>query len=91
MNDKVFIVGIELNTRASIEKFEQYNFNKGIPFKIMPGLYCIKTSFSETSEIIRERIVALFSGQCQVFVMKSSIEAAWRLPSNVDGWLKSNI
>lgn len=91
MNDKVFIVGIELNNKAAFERFEKSNFGMGIPVKIVPGLYCVKTQYSQSSEYLRNSIVGMFSGQCQVFVMKSSIELSWRLPESIAQWLRANI
>lgn len=91
MNEKVFVVGIELNNKASYNRFERNNFGMGVPFKILPGLYCIKTNYSTTCEELRDKIVNLFSSQCQVFVMKSNIDLAWRLPDNVASWLNMNI
>lgn len=91
MNDKVFIVGIELNNISAYERFEKNNFGMGLPLKIVPGLYCVKTPFDRNSEQLRNTISGIFAGQCRVFVMKSSIDASWRLPMDVDSWLKSNL
>lgn len=91
MNEKTFIVSVSLNTQTARQKFESHSFGMGIPYKIMDGLYCVKTPYDSTSEIVRNQIVALLSNQCFVFVMKASIEAAWRLNVPEDSWLRNNI
>lgn len=91
MNNKVFVVGIELNSRAAYDRFEHNDFGMGIPFKILPGLYCIKTNYSSTSDELRDKIANLLAMQCQVFVMKSNIDLAWRLPEREASWLNLNI
>ena len=91
MNEKVFIIGIELNNTAAYEKFEKYSFGAGLPFKILDGLYCVKAAYSTSSEQIRNTINSLFHDNCQVFVMKSSIDLSWRLPDRIGIWLKNNI
>lgn len=91
MNDKVFIIGIELNTKAAYERFENYNLGFGRPEPIVPGLYCLKAPFSFTSLQLRNNIVNMFQEKCQVFVMKSNIDLAWRLPDQTGQWLRDNI
>ncbi len=91
MNNKVFVIGIELNNRAAYNRFENHSFYGFLPMKIMPGLYCIETSFSITSENLRSDITDLFAGYCMDCVMKSRVDASWRLPLQVDYWLKENI
>lgn len=91
MNDKVFVIGIELNTKAAYAKFESINFGYGTPVLIVPGLYCIKVPYSYTSLQIRDYIVNMFQEKCQVFVMKSNIDLSWRLPDSIALWLKENI
>lgn len=91
MNEKVFIVAIGLNNQIEKQRFESSNFGAGQPHKIMEGFYCIKTPFSITSENLRDRIAAMLQNQCYLFVMKASIEAAWRLNPAEDSWLRNNI
>lgn len=91
MNDKVFIIGIELNTSAAYKRFESFNLGLGYPVLIIPGLYCVKAPFSYTSAQIRDNIVGMFQEKCQVFVMKSNIDLSWRLPESIGNWLRENI
>ena len=87
MNDKVFIVGIELNSISSKDKFETYlqdRFGKNGSVQITNGVYAIKVPFMYTAEQLRGMILA-------IFIMKSSIEAAWNASPEVGSWLKSNI
>ena len=94
MNDKVFIVGIELNSISSKDKFETYlqdRFGKNGSVQITNGVYAIKVPFMYTAEQLRGMILAIFSNNCQLFIMKSSIEAAWNASPEVGSWLKSNI
>ncbi len=94
MNDKVFVVGIELNSISSKVKFETYlqgRFGKSGYIEITNGVYAIKVPIIYTAEQLRTLILGVFSNNCQLFVMKSSIEAAWNASPEVDSWLKSNI
>lgn len=92
MNDKIFIVCVELNSRHATEQFNSIISSISLSYKkIVDNVYIIRANYTSTSEVIRDRIIAQFSGQCSVFVMKSSPDAAWRIPSDVDVWLKSII
>ena len=91
MNEKPFIVAIGLNTQNEKQRFESTNYGAGVPYKIMEGLYCIKTPYNTTSESLRNRLTSMFFDQCYLFVMKASIEAAWRVRPEVDSWLRDNI
>ncbi len=93
MNDKVFIVGIELNSISSKNKFESSLAQLGSKsyVEITSGVYAIKLPFMYTAEMVRNQISSIFSNNCQLFVMKSSIEAAWNISSKADSWLKTNI
>lgn len=91
MNDKVFIVCVEINKQSLRTKFENTIIGKGNPRKIMENVYAITTPYSFNSEQVRNQINAIFLDDCNVFVMKASIDASWRLDVMTDGWLRSNI
>lgn len=88
MNEKVFIICIELNNKVSIIKFESL-LNQLGPWKmVIPNVYVIRRDYSLTSEVIRQEIFGKFTNQCKLFIMKSSIDASWNLTTDVDSWLK---
>ncbi len=91
MNDKVFIVCVEINRQILRERFEHTMIGNGTPKKIMDNVYALTTPFSFKSEQIRDRINAIFSNECEVFVMKASVDASWRLDVSIGNWLRSNI
>lgn len=93
MNDKIFIVGIELNSISAKQKFESSLTQLGSKshIEITSGVYAIKLPYMYTAEMVRNQISSIFSNNCRLFVMKSSIEAAWNINPNADLWLKSNI
>ncbi len=91
MNDKVFIICVELNSLHSITTFENMLRFLGNYQKILPNIYAIKRSQSETSTSLKNYILQRFSNNCQIFIIKSSIDASWNLPINIDSWLKTNI
>ena len=59
--------------------------------KIMENTYAVRVSSSYTSEAIRDIVLNKMGGDCILFVMRSSIDTAWRINSSADGWLKSHI
>lgn len=92
MNEKIFIVCVELNSIASKNKLEQVLSNiSSTKTKIVDGVYAIRVSQILNSSQIRDNILKLIGGQFEIFVTKSSIDASWRLPSDVAGWLNANI
>lgn len=91
MNEKVFIVGIELNNITAITKFENALNTIGEWKKVVTGLYAIKKDFSTTSDLLRQMIWVNFTNECQLFIMKTSLDAAWNLNPETDGWLRNNI
>ena len=46
MNDKIFIVCIELNTKSAIMRFENSLIGKDMPFKIIEGTYGIRADYT---------------------------------------------
>ena len=91
MNDKVFIICIELNNIRAIETFENLLSSMGIWINITLNTYAIKQDSSVTSNNLKMTILNELSRDCRVFVMKTSIDASWNLPANIDGWVKSYI
>lgn len=91
-NDRVFIICIGLSNKSDVGNFEEVLSSIGSDVKkIMENVYAVKTSYTNTSEILRNQITAKFNGQCTLFIMKSSIDAAWRVPVDVDNWMKNYI
>lgn len=91
MNDKIFIVCVEINKQSLRDKFEHTAIGKGLPKRIMDNVYAVTAPYSFGSEQIRNQINSLFANSCLVFVMKASVDASWRLPLDIDSWLKDNI
>lgn len=91
MNDKVFIVCIEINKQSLRNRFETTIIGNGSPQKIMENVYAITTPYSYNSEQIRNQVNSIFMDECNVFVMKASVDASWRLDVTTDSWLRSNI
>lgn len=91
MNDKVFIVCIEINKQSLRNRFETTIIGNGSPQKIMENVYAITTPYSYNSEQIRNQVNSIFMDDCNVFVMKASVDASWRLDVTTDSWLRSNI
>lgn len=92
MNDKVFIICIELNNKNAVAQFEKTI--KGISsscIKVTENAYAIRVSYYYTSEKLRDIVLTKMGGDCILFVMKSSIDAAWRINGEADIWLKSYI
>lgn len=92
MNDKIFIISIELNSKAAVAQFEKVmNGCSSTYVKIMENTYAVRVSSSYTSEAIRDIVLNKMGGDCILFVMRSSIDAAWRIADTSDGWLKTYI
>lgn len=91
MNEKVFIICIELNSNNFKNKFENIIKKIGNFINIIEGVYAIRVPYSRTSEEIRKHITEQLQGQYSIFVMKSNVDAAWRLLSNSGTWLNSYI
>lgn len=92
MNDKIFILYIELNSRSVMQKFEGLTLGYAKPKKIMDNVYGIRASYMVTSKQLRDQLFnQMGTSDFNVFIMRSSVDASWRLPGNVDEWLSSNI
>ena len=92
MNDKVFIICIELNNKNAISRFE--SALSGIStshIKVMENTYAIRVQPSYNSDMIRDILLSKMGSNCILFVMRSSIDAAWRINGSADSWLKSYI
>lgn len=89
MNNKVFIVVAELNKISSVKEFENQLGFLGEWVKVTNGVYFLKEPFDRTSENIIENM--LMTERIKIFVMKTSLDAAWYLENSLDEWLKKNI
>lgn len=91
MNYKSYVVCIELNTKAAVERFENMRsavVNNNL-LKIMDNVYILQTSYMVTSSQLRDSIISYMGSQnFNLFIMKSSIDASWRISSNIDMRLK---
>lgn len=68
------------------------NVLEGYPeyIKIMENVYAVKTDDNISTSDIRDNITK----NCEdslVFVMRSGVDAAWRITTNCSDWLKSNL
>lgn len=91
MNDKVFLIAVELNSLSAVQKFERVLSSIGEWKKIVGNVYVLKQSFSRMSENVRVHISNEFGDNARMFIMKTSLDAAWNLDASVDSWLKNNI
>lgn len=91
MNDKVFLIAVELNSISAVQKFEDVLSSIGEWKKIVGNVYVLKQTFSRMSENVRVHISNEFGENSRIFIMKTSLDAAWNLDASVDSWLKSNI
>ena len=93
MNDKAYIVSIELNNTAAREKFERGGFgNRGAIVKILENVYVFRANYNCTSAILRDAIISFMgTDEINILVMKTSIDAAWRLTPSLDSFLKATI
>ncbi|WP_462355783.1 hypothetical protein [Phocaeicola coprophilus] len=92
MNDKVFIVCIELNSKHVADRIENYIRSFSIGYKkIIENVFAVRVANNYSSENIRDMINMQLGGNSTIFVMKSSIDAAWKVLPEIDGWLKSYI
>lgn len=91
MNEKIFIVCIELNNRSITNRFEDSMQNWGECKKLMTNVYAIKRPFNETSIDVKNLIDSILGCECVSFIMKSSIDASWFLDVATNDWLKGNI
>lgn len=91
MNDKVFLIAVELNSISAIQEFEKVLSSIGEWKKLVGNVYVLKQPFSRMCENIRVHISTNFGKDLRIFIMKTSLDAAWNLDASVDCWLKENI
>ncbi len=91
MNDKVFLIAVELNSMSAIQNFEKVLSSIGEWKKLVGNVYVLKQPFSRMCENIRVHISTNFGKDLRMFIMKTSLDAAWNLDASVDRWLKENI
>ena len=93
MNEKVFIVCIDLPTTADKEKFERcLKESQYRDFQLlMERVYAIKAPLFEDSVMVRDYIRRNIGTMCSLFVMKTSLDAAWNIMSPSDAWLRNNV
>lgn len=92
MNEKVFIICIELNNKNAVSRFESTLSSFSMShIKVTENTYAIRVQPSYNSDMIRDILLSKMGGDCILFVMRSSIDAAWRINGSADFWLKSYI
>lgn len=92
MNYKVFVIGIELNSINAKKAFEAFLSSTGMWNRISDGFYIVKPSSSIPSSLeLKNRIPLVCYQDGQVFVMRTSIDAAWNTRAEISGWLSSNL
>jgi hypothetical protein len=93
MSEKVFIVCVDFQTTAEKVKFE--NSLRDSQYKeyqiLMDRVYAVKAPFFEDSVKLRDFIQGKLGPMCSIFVMKTSLDAAWNIMSASDVWLKNNV
>lgn len=92
MYKKVFIVCIDLNSMFAARNFESSLSTITSEWKkLMERVYLVSvTGEIFDSESLRNRIGQI-SGNCDMFIMKTSMDASWRLPSSLDNWIMQNL
>ncbi len=93
MNEKVFIVCVDLQTTVDKEKLEKCL--KESQYKnyqvLMERVYAVKAPLFEDSVMVRDFIRGKLDFKCPIFVMKTSLDAAWSIMSSSDVWLRNNV
>ena len=93
MNEKVFLICIDLQTSSEKEKFER--FLKESEYRnfqiLMERVYAIKAPLFEDSVMVRDNIRRKMGPMCSIFVMKTSLDAAWNIMTSSDVWLRNNV
>ena len=93
MNEQVFIICVDLQTTTDKENFEkclkegQYR-NYQV---LMERVYAVKAPLFEDSVKVRDYIRGKMGPMCSLFVMKTSLDAAWNIMTSSDTWLRNNI
>lgn len=91
MNNKVFIICVTIDRQVLRYRFENTIIGTEKPKRIMENVYALVAPYSFTSEQVRNTVNVIFNNDCDVFVMKTSIDASWRLEACTDNWLRSNL
>ena len=93
MNHKVFVIGIELNSLQSKKNFESFLFSLGGSWKLISdGCYIVKPGIMiQSSMDLKNKIPTAYYSDGQLFVMKTSIDAAWNVRGDINTWLSSNL
>ena len=93
MGEKVFIICVDFQNTADKEKFE--SGLKGSMYcdyqVLMEKVYAVKAPRFVDSVIVRDFISGKLDYKCPVFVMKTSLDAAWSIMSSSDAWLRNNV
>lgn len=92
MNEKVFIICVEISRIALKNRLEQVLSNiSSTKIEIVEGVYAIRASRWMSSTRIRDLILKEMGTDFELFVTRSSIDASWRLNSAIASWLNANI
>lgn len=93
MNEKVFIICVDFKTSAEKTEFEKYLANNQYRNyqNLMERVYVVKAPLFEDSVMVRDNIRNKMGETCSVFVMKTSLDAAWNIMTSNDVWLRNNI
>lgn len=94
MNHKVFVIGIELNSLQSKRSFEAYlnSIASNGWRNISDGCYIVNPNILiQSSMDLKNRIPQSYYTDGQLFVMKTSIDAAWDTRADVSNWLSINL
>lgn len=93
MNEKVFIICVDFHTTTDKEKFEKYI--KQSQYRnyqiLMERVYAVKAPLFEDSVMVRDNIRSELGSMCSIFVMKTSLDAAWNIMTSGDAWLRKNV
>ena len=94
MNKKVFIICAELNNLRMIEAFKASIRTGGESKELVEGVYAFKADDIDMNsekllKMIKEKLPDASS--VKLFIMKTSLDAAWFLSPNLNNWLQNNI
>lgn len=86
------MVCAELNKISIVNDFEMRLRTEGEVKKITDGTYLlIANNINIKSSDIVNQLSAWVSMDIRLFVMRTSIDAAWALEPELDGWLSMNL
>lgn len=91
MNERIFVVCLEINTIKAKKEIEKRLALIGDWVEVLEHVYVVKSAnpFLD-SDMVRMQLQTP-SPNGKMFVMKTSIDAAWATSPSVDAWLKTNI